>query len=81
MLPGKSCGTGIAPCGSVLDYKHVLLNGSSASSIWKHLASDEEEYYVGRSRRKVNKLSNYSATKRGGRRGEPTIAERKAVKR
>ena len=24
---------------------------------------------------------NYSATKRGGRRGEPTMAERKAVKR
>ncbi|SRR6266487_113090 len=27
------------------------------------------------------KLCNYSATKRGGRRGEPTMAERKAVKR
>jgi hypothetical protein len=26
-------------------------------------------------------ICNYSATKRGGRRGEPTMAERKAVKR
>ena len=61
----------------VLTLTSQFLVASLAQQSYFHV----KQYIADDYREKSEILSNYSAAKRGGRRGEPTMAERKAVRR